>query len=286
MKKHLTLLLLAAFMALSGAVGAQPAVVTVGNGTTNGYVAPFNNLYKNSYNQMVYSSQSLTAAGMTGGYIGAIAYDCAAVGALTLDEIAIYMGTTTNATIASTAVASLVPMANLTQVFHATNYAMPSQTGWFQIVLDSPFQYDPATDGNLAIVVCKKASAYASALKFNYTAVTNAVAYRQNDSDTNYYRFPTGATTLSTNLPNIQFTVNASSTFCFPPTGFAVSDVNSNSINVSWNANDAASYQVAIEEAANQFDPESASWNTTSATSYSFTNLNSNTAFNFFVNYF
>ena len=283
MKKHLTLLLLAAFMALSGVVGAQPAVVTVGTGTTSSNVAPFNNNYKNSYTQMVYSSQSLTDAGMTAGYIGAIAYDCAAVGALTLDEIAIYMGTTTSATIASTAVASLVPMANLTQVFHATNFAMPSQTGWFQIVLDTPYQYNPATDGNLAIVVCKKASSFVSGLTFKYTSASNTVAYSRSDTDTNYYHFPTSATTRATNLPNIQFTVNASSTFCFPPTGFAVSDVNSNSINVSWNANDAASYQVAIEEAANQFDPESASWNTTSATSYSFTNLNSNTAYKVYL---
>ena len=283
MKKHLTLLLLAACMALSGTIGAQPVVVTVGDGTTNGYAAPFNNFYKNSYNQMVYSSQSLTAAGMTAGYIGAIAYDCAALGDMTMDEIAIYMGTTPNATIPGTSASDLVPMANLTQVFHATNFAMPSQIGWFQIVLDTPYQYNPATDGNLAIVVCKKATAYASTLKFNYTAVTNAVAYRQNDSDTNYYHFPTGTTTRSNNLPNIQFTVNTSTTFCFPPSGFAVSDVNSNSIDVSWNANDAASYQVTIEEAANQFDPDVASWNTTSATSYSFSNLTPNTTYNVYL---
>ena len=76
MRKFIACLLLLVFMA---PFAAQANEIIVGNGTTSSYNAPFNNFYKNSWNETIYPASGF----MLPGTINTISYNCATASALT-----------------------------------------------------------------------------------------------------------------------------------------------------------------------------------------------------------
>ena len=60
MRKFLACLLLLVFMA---PFAAQADEIIVGNGTTSSYNAPFNNFYKNSWNETIYPASGFMLPG-------------------------------------------------------------------------------------------------------------------------------------------------------------------------------------------------------------------------------
>ena len=70
MRKFIACLLLLVFMA---PFAAQANEIIVGNGTTSSYNAPFNNFYKNSWNETIYPASGF----MLPGTINTISYNCA-----------------------------------------------------------------------------------------------------------------------------------------------------------------------------------------------------------------
>ena len=250
-----------------------PADVEVGTGTVNGYYAPFNNYYRNSWNQCVYPASEIGSAGN----IYSIAWNCAATASLTLSNVKIYLGTTPNSTITSTS--DWLPMSDLTLVYEGNNVAIGSSTGWETYTLNTPFYYN-GTD-NLVVVVSKTAGSYSSSIKYYYTSVTNSMMYRQSDSDASYAQHPGSNTgTCSTYRANIKLNMDAEVCAdvpaCAEPTNLTVSNITTNSAEIAWNAGaDETVWTVEYRPAASE------SWTAaqTTETNYVLNGLNANTPY-------
>lgn len=213
----------------------MPADVEVGTGTVSGYYAPFNNYYKNSWNQCVYPASEIGSAGN----IYSIAWNCAATASLTLSNVKIYLGTTSHSTVTSTS--DWLPMSELTLVYEGNNVAIGSSTGWETYTLNAPFYYN-GTD-NLVVVVSKTASSYSSSIKYYYTSVTNSMMYRQSDGDASYAQHPGSSTgTRSTYRANIKLNMDAmvcgDVPACTEPTNLTVSNITTSEAEIAWTAGD------------------------------------------------
>ena len=213
---------------LSFTTGVFSECVTVGNGTTSGYYVPLANYYKNAWTQSIYTAEQIGGAGQ----ITAIQYQVAAVPTTAhTQEVTIYMAHT-SMDLASTT-SSWVPQGDLVEVYSNTAFVHPTETGWVEITLSSPFTYNGSD--NLAIVASTHASAYSTALKYAYTAGTSGVSlYRGSDSDASYGNYPgTSTGSKSTNLPNTQFCF-ASTGGCRPVTALTVGDITTSTAVASW----------------------------------------------------
>ena len=249
MKKLLFILLMLLTMGISG-FAQYPVTVTIGTGTSSTYTVPFDNYYKNSWDQMIYPASQIGV----GGYITSIAFEVDAVPSSNypFSTLTIYMGTSPDSVHSSTS--SWLPMSELTEVYSATNVASPTATGWQTFTLNTPFPYDGSD--NLVIVTSKTMANYSSALKYRYTpGATNCCLYRRNDSDASYASHPgTAAASGQTNTrPNLQLSINVSSDFCYPVTNLAVSNLTSSDATITWNSSSSAGasyilqYKTAIQ---------------------------------------
>ncbi|MBQ1652552.1 MAG: fibronectin type III domain-containing protein, partial [Bacteroidales bacterium] len=167
---------------------------TIGEAETSGYYAPFNNFYRNSWNQSIYTVNEIGHAGT----IGTVSWYSASTSTVHFTDLRIYMGLTSMSEASATS--SWVPMDDLTLVYSSTDYTVGGNVGWETFYLDTPYEYDGSQ--NLVVVVAKKTANYSSSCTYRYTAVTNRVLYRQSDSDESYASHPGTATgTRSNNLP-------------------------------------------------------------------------------------
>ncbi|MBR3797980.1 MAG: Ig-like domain-containing protein, partial [Bacteroidales bacterium] len=203
-------ILLIVFCLLFGANAWGQTTIKMGaDGSAN--TLPFNNWYKNSWNQMIYTaeelggSQNITSISFL---IGGVPSDnWSATG------LKIYLGHTTLCGTTGTSdltTTSWVPLSSLTQVYSSTSYTPTTyttytdfaQNWWVTITLSSSFSYN-GTD-NLAIVIAQQCSTYQSGLTFKYiTDAHNQCLYRRNDTDATYYTSHPGTNTgnLSTYRP-------------------------------------------------------------------------------------
>ena len=90
------LLLFALIILGMGFVGAQDEIV-IGNGASSGYTAPFNNYYKNSWNETIYNKADICGECT----INSISYHRASGSSYQTSTIKIYMGETTRDYISS-----------------------------------------------------------------------------------------------------------------------------------------------------------------------------------------
>ena len=226
--------------------------VTVGDTTvtTETYSVPFDNFYKNTWTQTIYPANDIAMAGA----ITSIAYQVSTVpsSADMFSTVHIYMGTTTATE--NTSTSSWLSMAELTEVYTATNMPLPTATGWQVIQLSTPFVYDGSD--NLVIVISKTMAAYNSGLKYKYTSATNSSLYRQSDSDVSYASHPGSNTgTRSAYRPNLKLTFNVSADFCYPVTNLTLSGLTATDAVITWNgAQNAASYILQYKTAAQSWD--------------------------------
>jgi len=210
-----------------------PGDVTVGYGTTSSYYTPFNNYYKNSWNQVIYPADQVGGAGN----IYSIAWNCASTTNFNLSTLKIYLGTTSNAT--NTSSSAWLPLDDLTLVYDGTDVNIGSASGWQNFQLNAPFYYN-GTD-NLVVVVAKSASSYSSSLKYYYTSSSNSCLYRQSDSDGSYKEHPGSYTgTLSSYRANIKMNMDllqcGDAILCPAPTDVVVSNVTTTTADVAWTA--------------------------------------------------
>ena len=236
MKKFLLALLMLLTMGISG-FAQYPVTVTIGTGSSSTYTMPFDNYYKNSWDQMIYPASQIGV----GGYITSISFyvDAVPTSNYPFSTLAIYMGVSEDSV--NTSTTSWLPMSELTQVYSATNLASPTATGWQTFTLDTPFPYDGAN--NLVIVTSKTMSTYSSALKYRYTTgATNCCMYRHSDSDASYATHPgsAAATGRVATRPNLQMTINVSSDFCYPVSNLTVSNLTSTDATIEWNSSSSA----------------------------------------------
>ena len=95
------------------------------------------------------------------------------------------------------------PESELTLVYSGTDVTVGSATGWQTFTLDTPYFYN-GTD-NLVVVVAKTCDDYDISLRYYYTSTSNAVMYRQGDSNLSYAEYPTGTGTRSSYAANVKF---------------------------------------------------------------------------------
>ncbi len=223
-------------MGISG-FAQYTVTVTVGTGSSSTYTLPFDNYYRNSWDQMIYPASQIGV----GGYITSIAFEVDAVPTSNypFSTLTIYMGTTQDSVHNTTS--SWLPMSELTQVYTATNVPSPTSTGWQTFTLDAPFPYDGSE--NLVIVTSKTMTNYSLALKYKYTTgATNCCMYRRNDSDASYATHPgtAAASGRAATRPNLQMTINVSTDFCFPVSNLTVGNLTSTDATISWNSSNSA----------------------------------------------
>ncbi len=250
--------------------------VIIGTGTTTGYNAPFNNFYKNSWNETIYPASSFSSACV----INSVAYEVATAAPVTMSTLKIYMGETTRSTFSSTS--DWTPENDLTLVYSGTNVVIGSTTGWQEIQLDSPFTYEG--EDNLVIVVAKTTANYSSTLKFYYTSETNTCMYRQNDSDLSYAEYPTGVGTRTAYKANVKLNVTPFVLTCHKPTAVELIGATPTTITMGWTpypGTGAFDVYISDEEAPSATTTPTAS-NITD-TSYTFTGLTGGTVYNCYV---
>lgn len=288
MKKYCYSLLLLAAMLLPTLLNAQ-STVTVGTGTlnTSGYYVPFYTT-KNAFVEVKYNGTNISQAGAEAGYIGAIAFDRYAsttTPALEVGDFTIWMGVSSTATFGSTS--DWVPAEQMTMVAHYDNYVTSAGTGWMQIPLQVPFYYTPSDTTHLVIAFGHKSpSALTSSMqKFVYSSSSNSIIYRYNATYDSVASYPQGNTTgtRTSYLPNIQLVMNSTPTFCFAPTGLSLVDRTSSTLSFKWDGG-ASSYQYAYAASGeDEFDPTTASWQTTVDTMVTLSGLTQNASYTFYL---
>ena len=247
--------------------------ITIGTGTNDSYNLPINNYYNNSWSEMIYPASDITERG----HITSIGFDVSAVASgYQCNTITIYMGTTANEAHSSNS--DWLPMDALTEVWSATDWPLPTTTGWLTFDLDNPFLYDG--NDNLVIVISKTMPNYTNGLKFRYTTgISNCCLRRQNDNNVSYADHPSGNTgTLSAQLPNLQLTFSTTTDFCHSVRNLTVSDVTSSEATFSWAA------PVNVSDFVLQYKTQNEDWEDGTAvtvypstTTYTLTNLTPNT---------
>ena len=251
---------------------------TIGNGTSTNYTSPFNNLYKISWNQSIYTVAEIGHAGT----IGSIAYYSTSSSTVHYSDLRIYMGLTANSIANSTS--DWVPMDDLTLVYSSTDYTAGGQIGWETFFLDTPFEYDGLA--NLAIVVVKNTlpDTYNSSVKYQYTTVSNRVLYRQSDSNTSYASHPeTNTGTRSSELPNIKIGLGNPYNVCLPVSAIVATNKTETGFTASWiRGGEETSWIVKYGEAGFDVETEGTLQNVTD-TFCVISGLDANTAYDVYV---
>ena len=146
MKKQL-LIAFALALLVPWATKAQE-IVTIGTGTSTSYYVPFNSLYGYSFSEWVYPATSINMAG-------------------NITKISFYLGTSNssvqtnsytvwmkNVSRSSFSSASDIETVTASDVVFSGSWTIPANyTGWVELELDTPFEYDGSS--NLMIAVQK-----------------------------------------------------------------------------------------------------------------------------------
>ena len=229
----LSVVLITLVSGLRGTLNAQ-TTITCGTGTSSSYNTPFNDYYKNSWNEAIYTQAEMSAA--AGCNITKIAYqsDASNSTTLTATTLKIYMGE--RATSDHSTTSDWTGAGSLQLVYSGTNVTLGNVAAgsWQTFTLNTPFSY--TGEGNLVVVVAKTTSTYNSSCVWRYSTVSGVnypVLYRQNDSYTDYAEHPGSNTgTQYSNRANTKFTysnccsVQRTGTFEFQLNGSAVTSCN------------------------------------------------------------
>ena len=215
-------------LAFTTAAAPLPCI-ELGTGTTKSSTVPFNNYYKNSWTQAIYTAEEIGR----GGELQSIWYHSSAVhtsGTFSDSVLTIYVAHT-SMDVADTT--DWIPEADLVQVYVAAPFDHPVDTGWFEIPLQAPFRYN-GTD-NLAIVIGRHAPAYSGSQTYYCSAVPSGrVMYRRSDTDASCGDYPAdGATgTMLTTRANAQFCFEEEA--CARPMELRISDLSYYSARATW----------------------------------------------------
>ena len=136
MKKHLSLLMLVAALLVPWASRAQETV-TIGTGTSTSYYIPFNSLYGYSFTEEVYPASAINVAGS----ITKVRFHLGQSNtAAQTNSITLYMKNVTRSSFSSTTDIEPVTAGD---IVYSGSWTIPANyTGWVEIELDNPFDYD------------------------------------------------------------------------------------------------------------------------------------------------
>lgn len=216
------LMMLLAGLSLSVSSYAQPtSTVTVGTGTTNGYLVPIYSCYGYTYSQQIYTAAQIVAG--NGGVmpptntITKLRFYVTALPSSTTSSNGwtVYLGNTTTAAFASST--SWIPASAMTQVFTGTVTFPATVNNWMEITLATPFVWDGTS--NLVVGVDENVSGYNCTVNWASTVMsTNQSIYYYSDLTNPDPTAPPSGTT-STTRSNAQFE------FLVPPNNAGVDSV-------------------------------------------------------------
>ena len=257
-------------MAIIFAIGGfSQGEITIGNGTATTAYVPMHCNYDYSYTQTIYTSSEIV-----GGTISQIAYYMTSTDAR-IENIVIYAGNSTKSVFASNT--DYEPLANLTQVFSGT---VTFNQGWNYITLTTPFLYNGID--NLLIAIDKNTGNYASrSWQSHSSSFASCLYYYQDDNDIDPSAPAASNKGFGSSRPNTKFVITPTDPgFCFAPTSLTYSNVLTNEVTISWDANiDVASYLIEYKTSSQEW-ADATLIPGISGNTHVITNLNANTQYN------
>ena len=156
-------------------------IVTIGNveSTSTSYHVPYNSLYNYSFVEQLYSAEEIADAGGAAGSISTIRFYHKPSSTPNIDltnHIVVYMMNVDKTSFS--AATDYVQVAASDIVFDG-DWTIPTTTGWIDVELDTPFQYDGTSD--LMVAVHETTSGYSSRY-FQTTTTTGAVCTFYHDT--------------------------------------------------------------------------------------------------------
>ena len=272
--KKLLFMLLATVLSLTQ-MKAQ-LVVQVGNGTATQSYAPVSHYYKYSYAQSIYDVEEIANAGI----ISALAWDFAHASSATVNST-IYMGEVPRSSFSNGT--DLVPLDSLTMVYQGN---VTFSQGWTTITLTTPFVY--SGEGNIVVAYVNTTGSYAGDYR-NYNSTVTTVSktiYKRGDSTPANLSDPTtiggSSGSISTQRPNIKFTINSADDFCYPVSGLTLSNLTTDGTDISWTSEE-SNFEYQYKLASETWESENVVSGTTTSTSVSLSGLNSSSRYDFRV---
>lgn len=207
---------------------AQQYTITIDEGTVSAPTMPFVNSNAKGWSQTIYPAANLDFS--VGGTITKIAYQCSQVAASAVTrDVTIYMVNTAKSVASSNTDWIAVTSSDI--VYHNASLTQPTATGWFEITLDTPFEY---TGGNLAIIISSDGSAAATAQRYyvNSTLFASGASLFKSGTST----LPATAGTRGVQAPNIKITLTPAALMAMPVDNLSV-DPAATTATLSWDVN-------------------------------------------------
>lgn len=182
-------------------INVNDGCLNLGMGTSTIGSGPIYGLYKNSYNQMIYSAAEVGNPGL----ISQIAFNASAANSQSR-TIDVYVCESSQASFNAATPPNWIPISEFQHVYRNTNWHV--EAGWNYFPFDEPFLYTGT--GNLVVAIDCGASDYSST-SFYYTTTTgNTMAYAYSDT---YDAVPasitgySGSTSYTTSRPNMKLCI-------------------------------------------------------------------------------
>ena len=199
-----------------------------GTSTTAIQYVPWSDWYNSTYSQQIYTASELTAAGVTPGYIGKVAFQYA-LGASYAKTATIYMGSTTQSEFATT---SYLPVEQVSDA-HQITFSTAGQ--WYEIAFSQPFYWDGTS--NIVVGGMFMGTNYppsGTATFYGTTGTTNMSCYSRSDNGT-----PSTSTgTRSMNRSNIKFFNCADGDPCPAVASVTATEVGVDDATLTWAASE------------------------------------------------
>ena len=270
MKKILFILLTVLLGFASWQASAQQ-IVEIGTGTSTTSNTPFNSLWGYSFVEQIYTAEEIDMTGT----ITAISFNNSSSGQT--NNITVYMKLVTRSSFSSTSDYETVTAADIVYT-GSHNFTQ----GWSEITLDTPFDYDGAS--NLLIAIHEYTSGYTTQY-FYYTTATNAgVSYHSDSADPDPYNLSSwsGNSYTSSNRSNIKIEIMPSGSNCYTPLSPAVSGVSAYEATLSWTPREnQTAWEVFCGTGVTDLDQ--VSWTPVTDTFYTFTGLTPATNYTAYV---
>ncbi|MCR4872599.1 MAG: fibronectin type III domain-containing protein, partial [Bacteroidales bacterium] len=271
MKKYL-LILLTVLLGLGTWQGSAQETVEIGTGTGTTYYGPYNSLWGYSFVEQIYTAEEID---MTGS-ITSISFNNSSSGQTS--NITVYMKLVNRSSFSSSSDYETVTAADI--VYSGShNFA----NGWSEITLDTPFDYDGAS--NLLIAVHEYTSGY-STQYFYYTSTSDhkLISFHSDSADPDPYNLGSYSGTIYTQnyRNNIKIEIMPSGNTCYTPLAPAISNVTPYGATLSWTPREnQTAWEVFCGSGVTDLDQ--VSWTPVTDTFYTFTGLTPATNYTAYV---
>lgn len=210
-------------------VTAYADEIQIGSGESVTNLAPVNTYYNYSLTEMIYLSEEIG----TSGTINSIGFYYTLSTSKTFGVV-VYMKNVSRCNFADKN--DCESLSSSDEVYNGTMSV--SASGWVTITLDTPFEYDDAS--NLLIAIDKNSGGYiGSQGSFRYTSSSEKrLLYYKNDyTDPNPLSI-TSYDDVSVYLPNIMIDITSASVSCASPKNFNATGITAYEASLTWTAGD------------------------------------------------